>query len=1102
MPSAASTADTELGFQPAKTDQLAEPDVGFVPRGTIAETAADKQADEARYGTIRSPTFAEKTAQIWNQATHGLFSAGPKASPAHVDGVQDDWKDLPHIWGGMAAEMLLSPGNILSGIFAGGLPAAGQKVVSKAFGAYMLANTAKSAPGLAREAVNPEITGAQKTADIGAAAGQAVLGAVALRGPRMPYVQTGVSELGNALRTMKPEDAGALLAKLHGASPLEASQLLSREVATADPAASEHLTSAAAQFKHLSDIEPPEVKQLNEAQKAWDEVQRVFAPASRGPNAEIAAGSLREMGGELAQRTDRATAALEASSKALMKMNPDARWEAVDRIEKGLPQTNPELQQFADTTRQIFDTKRDEIKGLGTGKLEHYIDDYFVHLWKDPEEAVTAFRSAAAKAPLEGTKGFLKQRTIPTIAEGRALGLEPVSDNPVDLVLLGARQMDKYIVGQKWMEEMKDRNLAQFVPAGEQPPEGYEPINDKIATVYGPRTGAVSFGPDVNTLTVRPEDVTVRGQRIMGKYYASSEVATVANNYLSPGLRQYASFRAYMTLANSLNRFQLGLSAFHLGFTSIDTSISKLALALEYGAQGKMLEAGKQASKIPVAPVTNLLQGSKVVSEWMKPGSQGAEFAKVADAIRMAGGRVKMDTIYQTTITKNMMDAWREGKKLGAIWRAPFAALEQVSKPLMEYIVPRQKLGVAADLMRMEMDRMPANATPDQMRKAYGKVWDSVDNRMGQMVYDNLFWNKAIKDLGMASVRSVGWDLGTIRELGGGVVDTSRFIKEGLGQGAENARAIKGDMTPKEAEFTHRMAYMIALPVLTGIIGATYQYLRTGKGPEELRDYFFPRTGEKDPQGRFVRMTLPTYMKDVYHYAHDPVQTVEGKVSPFPSLVYQMLNNKDYFGRDIRNSDDPLVKQMLSELKFAADAGKPLGIRQFEISEAAGQTTAEKAENFVGITRAPAWVGESTAEQLAGKLAGDKFKSATAPDTALVAKKQKIQVELRTGTDEQKMSARQELSDMEQSGQMTGVQVRNLLKGTTHDYLENAVSHLDAKEVMRVYSVAKPEEREAIQEQVRMKIMRAHLPSEDKKALLDRFEQLSNTERDINTSYR
>src|SRR5262249_9503285 len=161
-------------------------------------------------------------------------------------------------------------------------------------------------------------------------------------------------------------------------------------------------------------------------------------------------------------------------------------------------------------------------------------------------------------------------------------------------------------------------------------------------------------------------------------------------------------------------------------------------------------------------------------------------------------------------------------------------------------------LGVFAELARRELERLGPAASRDDVRVAMAKAWDSVDNRLGQMVYDNLFWNKAVKDLSMASVRSLGWNLGTIRELGGGAVDT--------------VLAGKDLATGKKPEFTHRMAYLVAMPMLTGIMGAVAGYLMTGKGPDELRDYFFPKTGELDAQGRPIRLTLPSYMKDVYHY--------------------------------------------------------------------------------------------------------------------------------------------------------------------------------------------------------------------------------------------
>ena len=56
----------------------------------------------------------------------------------------------------------------------------------------------------------------------------------------------------------------------------------------------------------------------------------------------------------------------------------------------------------------------------------------------------------------------------------------------------------------------------------------------------------------------------------------------------------------------------------------------------------------------------------------------------------------------------------------------------------------------------------------EDVRAALGRAWDSVANRLGQPVYDNLFWNKVLKDLAMGAVRSVGWDVALPREVPGG----------------------------------------------------------------------------------------------------------------------------------------------------------------------------------------------------------------------------------------------------------------------------------------------------------------------------------------------
>src|SRR5881392_104553 len=80
----------------------------------------------------------------------------------------------------------------------------------------------------------------------------------------------------------------------------------------------------------------------------------------------------------------------------------------------------------------------------------------------------------------------------------------------------------------------------------------------------------------------------------------------------------------------------------------------------------------------------------------------------------------------------------------------------------------------------------------------------------------NVFDQKTFKDLAMASVRSVGWNIGTISELGGGLADIA-------GEGAKLARG-------ERATLTRRASYVAMLPITVGMYGALYQYLRTGEG--------------------------------------------------------------------------------------------------------------------------------------------------------------------------------------------------------------------------------------------------------------------------------
>lgn len=760
-------------------------------------------------------------------------------------------------------------------------------------------------------------------------------------------------------------------------------------------------------------------------QKLGDDVQKAFAPITRGPIARLMGGMLRENLARLAQKKEQVFAAFAKASKAMDSLPQAVNYDFIDKMEMGQPQTRKELQPLADPVRKLYDDRWRQAQIAGGKHFEEGISNYFAHIWEDPKKAGNVFSRVFGKKPLEGPKSFLKKRTIPTFKEGIAMGLKPVTDNPIDLTLLKIHEMDRYIMGQETFKEMKDQGLAKFIRFGGKVPDNYVKIDDKIAKVFQYSEAG-------------------KGMIVRGEYYAPEPAAKIINNYLAPGLKGNAAYDAFRSAGNFLNQAQLGLSAFHLAFVSMDANISKVALGLQQLSQGMFKPAVKSIASgtaMVIEPFTTYLKGDKVLKEYFSPGSQGQDIGAMVDALIKAGGRVKMDSFYKNSAVESFWKALRSGNYPGTGLRAPGALIEAMAKPIMENIVPRMKLGVFSDMARFELGKLGKDANPNNVREALGRAWDSVDNRLGQVVYDNLFWKRTIKDLGLASVRSLGWNLGTFRELGGGIKDI----------GTQISKASKGE----RPEVTARMGYLIALPFLAGLYGALYQKMKTGKGPEELKDYYFPKTGEINPDGSPERISLPSYMKDIYAYYEAPVKTVSHKLHPVISAISQMLENKDYYGTEIRNADDSKVKQVRDMFEFALKQFEPFSLRNYQQRIEKGGSKSQAVQSFFGITPAPASIDRTdTQERISDylKAKGVPVKTKEQFETSKTVRGM-IQ-KGRAGVDI--MPA---LSDMEQGD----AKKRSIAKRTLVSPLQDSFKMLPLSQALTVFEKATSQERSELE---------------------------------------
>jgi hypothetical protein len=259
------------------------------------------------------------------------------------------------------------------------------------------------------------------------------------------------------------------------------------------------------------------------------------------------------------------------------------------------------------------------------------------------------------------------------------------------------------------------------------------------------------------------------------------------------------------------------------------------------------------------------------------------------------------------------------------------------------------KLGKAKGDYTGILDAMSPTAT----KQIAARVVDIVDDRLGQMNYDNQFWNTNLRMAGQASFLSLGWLVGEVRTVTGGVANIPRLWRpEKLLGALDKAGAVRGATLPR---LDFRTAYLMMLATVMSSADALMQKGMTGKWPTTIKDLFMPRTGRKNPDGSDERLTLPSYWKDHYELATHPIQTVANKFNPIFAMLYEGLySNQDYFGTQIRNPHSPVAQQAMQVGEFFARQMAPFTATNMNKSLQSGDGKLAVAANFLGVNHASA----------------------------------------------------------------------------------------------------------------------------------------------------
>lgn len=975
-----------------------------------------------------------------------------------------------------------------------------------------------------------------------------------------------------------------------------------------------------------------------------DEALKIAAPGARKGEAREGANVIRADLGQLAHESEVSAEHLRTARRSFMLMGEERALEFFDRIESGQQQEDPKHQAIAKKFRKALDEGRELVRSLGKGHLEKFIEHYFPHMWKNPRKASVILGQILGKRPLQGSKSFLKQRTIVTIRQGVEAGLQPVSWNPVDLVLLKLHEMRRFVMAHQILSDLKTRGLAKFVPSGldikVNPPAGWTQIKDNtfnvilppevhvaeafddlmvsnlmgfardlgidaqrvmkmrgtkwgyaqgtstvrtkfagpvsvlaheighiLGTRYGlhdwmrqagtgeyqmitrgPNAGQSRFVPARSAIDHRkvidaewraladarfergdpkagfkkyvrkraekeavlleaflhaPEKMAkvaptvtklfkkflgdhaelkplleigpslvlgtgsgtmkLPGITELGKYYAPEPVATLLNNYLSPGLINHPNklisglYDATRRAGNLLNQANLAFSFFHLLNTGFDSIATQFGTGLRQIAatKGQQLRGLANIATAPLAAAGNLWQGRKLAKAYRKDfdSIKDPKLRALVEALVLSGGRTRMDPFYYNRAIRGMgatlhnifLSSGRGhvGRKVKGVMKLPFnivgSALEIVAKPVMEWWVPRMKLGAFYKMATMEMARArDGNLTDKELHENLSRVWDSIDNRMGQLVYDNLFWNKTLRDGLMLGVRSVGWNLGSWREYGGMPLDVL---------------TTRGRMARGDTWLSHKMGYVMSIALTYAITSAIIQYLLTGEPPDETKDYFYPKTGRTNPDGSEERLSLPTYAKDFYGYKDQPGRTIVNKLHPLTRLVHDLATNADFTNTQIVAPDDPLVQQLQDAAKHIANAFIPFSVRSHERLKKGGMAADDAfLVAATGIGPAPAYIARTDAQKLMMKYIIAKLPQGTRTQAKFarsVARKELIRL-ARGGKD---------VRDEAAAAGFRAKDITRILKEAQMLPFEASFKRLSFEEALNVYVIATRQER-------------------------------------------
>lgn len=641
--------------------------------------------------------------------------------------------------------------------------------------------------------------------------------------------------------------------------------------------------------------------QVKNAIYGW---QKLFQPERVSDLALKAFGEFRYWAAQSAHRRDSILAAQDRLHNIFERIPYEHRIEFIRGSEKeaGVVITS-EFKPYYDEFRQLMDMVK--VADRSVGAKYGYLEDYFPREFVQPDK-VSQWIPAKYPGQGMGSPGFQKKRTYEFLQDALNDGFVLKTSNPADLItnrLLGSAGVQEKVRLIQRLNQMgaaaRLRNPGEVSAAASA---GWHMIKDPVGDQW-------AIHPDLKPLW----DNVIADKGLWDNPNAAGN-----------------AFRKWMGFKNFYVPIKLTASLFHplhvshinlvdamtRGWTQLTEARDPL------GAMNTVLKGvyGQIANAVPYLPT----EAKAAREAWLTPEwKQTPEQKQIVRLMTEGGFSPQLSEQLRMAHSRQFRDALANQEWHKAAGPMIWEGLRKTQGLIFEHWIPSLKTAAYLDEARALFERRPDLIDNEVQRKAaLSTIAKSVDNRYGEMFYRGLFWNKALKDAGIGSFLSLGWNLGFLREFGGGALEP--FMR--------SAMATPTEQTIRMAKSKTAFAFIYMANAMA--LNAAMTKMMSGENPEDM-DYFLPRIGGVNPDGSPRRVSNMFYTREIPMLQKhiEEKQSVIGGVKSmlWNKLMFEpfheMLTNRDYYGYNIMDESVPAYQQAFQMGKFIlSDQFNPITI--------------------------------------------------------------------------------------------------------------------------------------------------------------------------------